>query len=473
MIYQQRWLCLRVISALLSVWMGVASGETLSIQLIPQHPVIRGSVTLRVTGVTGGDIRSINWYRGAGTLALNQILAYIPSVSDPVKLNGPMYHNRIEAFPNASLLISSLERTDEGDYTVQVQTDTAQQASVTLTVYELVGKPTITASPSVPNPKENDTVTLTCTAANAERLVWSRDGTSLPSSASLSSDNRTVTFSRITRMDSGSYQCNAENPATKESSAPYTLTVAYGPENVKLTNQSNGDTIRLKCSADSLPSPSFQWIYNENNINIQQDTITVQKGGNYTCLVYNSITQLNASASMYVYVPTSNAAEGATDSLSNGIGTAAIIGIVVAMVLLVALTAAIVLLLLTQRRRKKALESRNSTSMAKTSSRNGTANASTPAEAPELQYADINFRTNMGRQKQEQEQPELQYAEVNISKNMGKNKQEAPELQYADIDFSKNMGKKKQPSPDSPYANSGAPQQPPPDAVVYSELRRN
>ncbi|XP_068097535.1 carcinoembryonic antigen-related cell adhesion molecule 19-like isoform X3 [Hyperolius riggenbachi] len=302
MIYQQRWLCLRVISALLSVWMGVASGETLSIQLIPQHPVIRGSVTLRVTGVTGGDIRSINWYRGAGTLALNQILAYIPSVSDPVKLNGPMYHNRIEAFPNASLLISSLERTDEGDYTVQVQTDTAQQASVTLTVY---------------------------------------------------------------------------------------------------------------------------------------------------------------------------AAEGATDSLSNGIGTAAIIGIVVAMVLLVALTAAIVLLLLTQRRRKKALESRNSTSMAKTSSRNGTANASTPAEAPELQYADINFRTNMGRQKQEQEQPELQYAEVNISKNMGKNKQEAPELQYADIDFSKNMGKKKQPSPDSPYANSGAPQQPPPDAVVYSELRRN
>ncbi|XP_068097534.1 carcinoembryonic antigen-related cell adhesion molecule 7-like isoform X2 [Hyperolius riggenbachi] len=393
MIYQQRWLCLRVISALLSVWMGVASGETLSIQLIPQHPVIRGSVTLRVTGVTGGDIRSINWYRGAGTLALNQILAYIPSVSDPVKLNGPMYHNRIEAFPNASLLISSLERTDEGDYTVQVQTDTAQQASVTLTVYELVGKPTITASPSVPNPKENDTVTLTCTAANAERLVWSRDGTSLPSSASLSSDNRTVTFSRITRMDSGSYQCNAENPATKESSAPYTLTVA--------------------------------------------------------------------------------SAEGATDSLSNGIGTAAIIGIVVAMVLLVALTAAIVLLLLTQRRRKKALESRNSTSMAKTSSRNGTANASTPAEAPELQYADINFRTNMGRQKQEQEQPELQYAEVNISKNMGKNKQEAPELQYADIDFSKNMGKKKQPSPDSPYANSGAPQQPPPDAVVYSELRRN
>ncbi|XP_068099151.1 carcinoembryonic antigen-related cell adhesion molecule 19-like [Hyperolius riggenbachi] len=122
----------------LSVWMGVASGQKLGIQLIPQHPVIRGSVTLTVTGITGGDILSFFWNKGADTSVQNQILVYIPFESDPVQLNGPKYHNRVRAFPNASLLISSLERTDEGDYTVQVQTDIAQQASVTLTVYGAV-----------------------------------------------------------------------------------------------------------------------------------------------------------------------------------------------------------------------------------------------------------------------------------------------------------------------------------------------
>ncbi|CAI9580398.1 unnamed protein product [Staurois parvus] len=67
----------------------------------------------------------------------------------------------------------------------------------------MVGKPTITISSSLP--KENVSVTLTCTSTNAERILWSRvpSGAPLPSGATLSQDNRTVSFSRIHRSDSG------------------------------------------------------------------------------------------------------------------------------------------------------------------------------------------------------------------------------------------------------------------------------
>ncbi|CAI9564847.1 unnamed protein product [Staurois parvus] len=140
----------------------------------------------------------------------------------------------------------------------------------------MVGKPTITTSSSLP--KEKDSVTLTCTSTNAERILWSRvpSGAPLPSGATLSQDNRTVSFSRIHRSDSGGYRCQASNPVSTENSDPVTMTVAYGPENVKVKYKSSSKSLLLlECSADSVPPATYHWRLNGTDIKQQQSQLQV------------------------------------------------------------------------------------------------------------------------------------------------------------------------------------------------------
>ncbi|XP_068098337.1 carcinoembryonic antigen-related cell adhesion molecule 4-like [Hyperolius riggenbachi] len=125
MVYKQNWIIPTVIViALLSVWMGVASGQNFSIQLIPQHSVIQGSVTLRVTGIPTNN-QTLVWYKGEDASKDNKILN-IPFNPATLHDSGLKNHERIRPFPNGSLLIFNLEKTDEGNYILtkgpQVQT---------------------------------------------------------------------------------------------------------------------------------------------------------------------------------------------------------------------------------------------------------------------------------------------------------------------------------------------------------------
>ncbi|XP_072283203.1 cell adhesion molecule CEACAM16-like [Pyxicephalus adspersus] len=418
MISKQNQLSLCVIvSVLLSMWMDVASG-TMSIQPIPQNPIIGGSVTLSVIGITG-RIQTFSWFKGS-TNSNNQFLAYFPGQNPPLT-TGPLYHDRLEAFPNGSLRISNLIRSDEGNYIVKIQADKSSDIPVDLKIYELVVKPNITASTSLP--KENDTVTLTCTSTNAERIEWSR----VPIGATRSPDNKTVTFSRINRSDSGDYSCTAINPVDKKNSDLIKITVAYGPENVKIKALSLTDSlISLECSADSVPEASFHWTLNGTDFNIKQNLIQVdrKKAGNegiYTCVAKNSVTQFTATEFIYV-----NSTFEPPADLESRTNPSTIIGIVTgSVILLLVLVAALVYLFVIHRRRKKPLADKTSTIKSNSSSRMGQTNPSVLE----------------------------------------------PEVQYADVVFSKNMPKKPQPTPESLYSNTAAISRPP--EVVYSELRRN
>ncbi|XP_075047046.1 uncharacterized protein LOC142107491 isoform X3 [Mixophyes fleayi] len=131
---QRQYLSHCFILSVFSLWMDLTSGM-MNIQLIPQYPVIGGSVTLSVTGITG-RILFVSWYKGPNTNAKHQIFAYIPVDSSP-QINGPIYFSRARPLPPSSLLISDLHLTDSGNYTVSVQTEKpAVIASATLTVYE-------------------------------------------------------------------------------------------------------------------------------------------------------------------------------------------------------------------------------------------------------------------------------------------------------------------------------------------------
>ncbi|KAM8927767.1 cell adhesion molecule CEACAM8-like [Pelodytes ibericus] len=391
-----------ILPVLFCLWLEPVRG--ISIQINPQYPVLGQSVTLSVSGITG-NIRFFYWFKGSNIEADNQILGYFPG-SSPPQTPGKQYFSRASGLPGGSLVISDLEITDRGNYTVNVQTDqSAQQASVNLTVYEYVTKPVVKSNTSPV--KENDTVTLTCETANADRILWGRRRSSLPSNASLSKDNRTVTFPSIKRSDTGEYYCEAVNPVSKSSSDDITLTVNYGPDSLSVTGSlqvQEGSTLSLECSTASVPLPTYLWRHNGTELSSKQGKLTINQAtpehaGIYTCTASNSVTGITTTTDVHVTV-----SEQPTGTTPEALSTGTVIGIVAAAIVILALVIASIYLFVVHKARKKSVSNPNPQSKSSASVENG--NPATTEGEPELQYSSINFG--------QRQAPKMQPAEENI-----------------------------------------------------------
>ncbi|KAM8927768.1 cell adhesion molecule CEACAM8-like [Pelodytes ibericus] len=202
-------------------WTWMAFASAIEIHLVPPYPVVSQSVTLNVTDVTG-TIRAFSWYNGTVLRSSYQILSY-NTRNNPPEAPGSLYFHRATGLANASLLISDLVITDMGTYTVEIQTQhPAQTASVSLPIFDYVTKPVVRA-PTCP-PLKNEALSLTCDTTNAETIKWGRTRGSLPPTATLSPDHRTVTFSKIKPSDDGEYWCEVQNPLSRSISDTYMLT---------------------------------------------------------------------------------------------------------------------------------------------------------------------------------------------------------------------------------------------------------
>ncbi|XP_073512031.1 cell adhesion molecule CEACAM8-like [Phyllobates terribilis] len=290
----------------LVLMMDVTSGQ-ISIQPIPQYPVVNGSVTLSVTGITQ-TVVSFIWYKGPKADPQYQILAYSPGGS-PISTPEPLNNVGFRAFSNGSLQIKDLNITDEGNYTVKIRTSSSlETVTVSLTVYEPITQPKII--PSTFQSKENDRFTLTCDSTQAMVIRWMKNGTNFTSKTKSSGDNKALTFSSIRRKDSGQYQCEAQNLVSTSTSDPYTVTVAYGPDMVHIEGPvfvTLGSPITLSCSADSVPPPEYQWKVNgtvlkEENNKFKINNTMIENQGLYTCAARNPVTLRTATDSVYVNV---------------------------------------------------------------------------------------------------------------------------------------------------------------------------
>nr|XP_033819442.1 carcinoembryonic antigen-related cell adhesion molecule 1-like isoform X3 [Geotrypetes seraphini] len=213
--------------AFLGLWSWQVSA--VSVVPIPKIAAVGENVLLSVDGVSG-DIEGFNWYKGE-SINTNQMLRYNPFRTPPDTVFSP-YEGRVRGFPNGSMEISGVNIKDNGSYIVQIQAKKQEVATVTITVYEKLSKPSITAN--LTHPVEyRDSVALTCGTSNAAQTVlWFKDSQTLSSDdrMSLSQENRTLTISNVSTNDSGSYRCEAINPVSRSTSDPYKLVVYSGPD---------------------------------------------------------------------------------------------------------------------------------------------------------------------------------------------------------------------------------------------------
>ncbi|XP_078509040.1 hemicentin-2-like [Lissotriton helveticus] len=212
------------------------------------------------------------------------------------------------------LHFNSLTLTDSGNYTCNTSnnvTHLSNQATWGIRVLEPVTKPTVKyiSSQLVENRGPAEIACDTSTAAVT--ILWYFNCTSaLPGNIIQSPNNRTLTMFNISRGDSWIYQCVAMNPGSSKMSDPQTLTIAYGPEDVKIDPPGSqwlqvGTKLSFACTAGSFPAPEYQWLLNGTDLKRPGSTYTIEKvssqdDGNYTCVAENTVTGLSVEASVFI-----------------------------------------------------------------------------------------------------------------------------------------------------------------------------
>ncbi|KAM9034722.1 cell adhesion molecule CEACAM5-like [Sarcophilus harrisii] len=302
---------LRDHASILSCWIQPTSAL---ITVVPNPPYgeVNRSVTLELQGYTAQAV-FYTWYRKV-VLPSYMIAKYKveTGVQDPAGI-------REKVFPNGSLLIPHLTLSDTDDYLVAISNSqgflTVRQCH--LAVYERTTKPNLTANKT--NVIENDTLAFTCgTEQTGVDILWFLDKKPLilNEKMKLSMNNQTLTILSVKRENTGSYQCEIQNPISFSRSDPFILRVNYGPDSIMFVpNPKKGEIevkfnnpLMLECCVESYPPAQYIWQLNGTKIpDISNNTyviknVNLKNSGKYTCLAKNKVTNLSVSKSITVKV---------------------------------------------------------------------------------------------------------------------------------------------------------------------------
>ncbi|XP_051282266.1 neural cell adhesion molecule L1.1 isoform X2 [Dicentrarchus labrax] len=191
-----------------------------------------------------------------------------------------MQSDRVMVGLDGNLYFSNLKMTDSrDDYICNAQYTAARtvlpDTAVTLTVTSSndvphsrkphLFRPTSTHSPVLA--LSGHSVTLECIPGGlpTPRVEWKKkDGRLDETSGKLERHNRWLQFDSITQEDDGEYECIASNGHGSISSS-FTVTVEAAPYWVKEPQNllyAPGETVRLDCQAEGIPTPTVIWSIN-------------------------------------------------------------------------------------------------------------------------------------------------------------------------------------------------------------------
>ncbi|XP_008299471.1 carcinoembryonic antigen-related cell adhesion molecule 20 isoform X2 [Stegastes partitus] len=220
---------------------------------------------------------------------------------------------------NGYLSLFSLKSEDSGDYSINLiaADGTTSTGEIKLQVLEPVSD--VLIKPNMPEAIEhNSTVVLNCSAKGSFlKFTWTNgtmpivaDGKRVTLKTEEASSS--LTFAGVLRTDLvGPIYCTAANALETEKSAPFNLTVYYGPDEVTVSPAKPPQYIRAKsdfnltCSTRSSPPATFQWYHKETLMEAMDPVLTLQiiekhglgkEMGSYMCKAKNAKTERVASS---------------------------------------------------------------------------------------------------------------------------------------------------------------------------------
>uniref|UniRef100_A0A452TH56 Carcinoembryonic antigen-related cell adhesion molecule 6-like n=1 Tax=Ursus maritimus TaxID=29073 RepID=A0A452TH56_URSMA len=204
------WQELLLAVSLLTFWNPPTTAQV-TVESVPPNATEGKDVLLRVHNLPG-DLLGCHWFRGETSLPSHLIASYTVTQGNS---SGPAHSGRETIYPNGSLLFQRVTLNDTGYYTLQIVRTNAQVEHQPLPGSVRSQFPQVTRRTSF---RWNaDSVVLTCEPqTQSTSYLWSVNSKSLPASArlELSLDNRTLTIHRVTRNDTGPYQCETRNPVS-------------------------------------------------------------------------------------------------------------------------------------------------------------------------------------------------------------------------------------------------------------------
>ncbi|CAK6972754.1 vascular cell adhesion protein 1-like [Scomber scombrus] len=216
-------------------------------------------------------------------------------------------------FSGSTLSIEAVTSTDGGQYMCLVQ-NAAGNVTVKFTVV-FYNKPQVKDSPDPErlNVTIGDPLHLNCSSEGnpSPSYTWTLPSTSRPPFS-----DSTLSIEAVTSTDGGQYIClvsNSVGNVTKEFTVDVKdkpqLKESPDPEQITVTI---GDPLHLNCSSEGNPSPSYTWRlpstsrppFSDSTLSIE--AVTSTDGGQYICLVSNSVGNVTKEFTVDVNEPPKN-----------------------------------------------------------------------------------------------------------------------------------------------------------------------
>ncbi|XP_065698868.2 vascular cell adhesion protein 1 isoform X2 [Patagioenas fasciata] len=222
---------------------------------------------------------------------------------------------------NNVLSIPHARSTDSGLYICEVinlVTNKTEKATVDIVVQGVPSIAELSIEPST-TVQEGENVSIHCSAeSNPPPKIILRRKSDRADMGSYS-DRRILLLPSVTFLNSGDYECVAENKFGKTESA-ITLNVEYGPKNTMISvipanTVKEGETVTMKCTSSGNPAPVISWKKKKatgESEKISEDaTLIVQNVksqdlGLYECEAYNQFGKEEKVVKLLVQVPPQN-----------------------------------------------------------------------------------------------------------------------------------------------------------------------
>ncbi|KRX66814.1 Hemicentin-1 [Trichinella sp. T9] len=235
---------------------------------------------------------------------------------------GEPLHNtdHIRIFPNGTLLINRISKSDEGPYVCNVLTSRGRAlADITVLVIQ---RPRVHVSPRVIDFARNQDFTIRCDVQGQDVVAvqWYFNGRPIVPGQRFNVDsNNQLTVFRAEKQNEGRYECRAENAAGSTSDAANAqlreLPRIHPPDqNVTV---SENETATLECNVHGGYPPARLYWYKEPNEKIEADNdkyifdgekLLIKQSeksdaGNYRCVAENEVGKSVAQRRLFVTPP--------------------------------------------------------------------------------------------------------------------------------------------------------------------------